>query len=105
VPRLVYADNTSNGSAFPISDNVQKGDFLRLRNLTLGYNLPYNLLSKAKIANLRAYISGQNLFLATKYQGPDPEVSSNGTGNLNQGIDRNTVGNARVITVGLNIGF
>ncbi|WP_126973613.1 SusC/RagA family TonB-linked outer membrane protein [Gynurincola endophyticus] len=105
IPRLVYADNTSNGSAFPISDNVEKGDFLRLRNLSLGYNLPFEVASKLKISNARLYISGQNLFLATKYRGPDPEVSSNGTGNANQGVDRNTVGNARVLTVGLNVGF
>ncbi len=105
IPRLVYADNTSNGSAFPISDNVEKGDFLRLRNIALGYNLPYDVATKLNISSARFYISGQNLFIITKYRGPDPEVSSNGTGNANQGVDRNTVGNARVITIGLNVGF
>jgi len=105
IPRLVYADNVSNGSAQPISENAQKGDFLKLRNLTLGYNLPAALITKAGIASARFYVSGQNLAIATKYTGPDPEVSSNGNGNLNQGIDRNTVANGRVITVGVNIGF
>lgn len=105
IPRLVYADNTSNGSAFPISDNVEKGDFLRVRNLSLGYSVPNSLLSKFKIANARVYVSGQNMFLFTGYRGPDPEVSTNGTGNGNQGIDRNTVGNAKIITFGLNVGF
>ena len=105
IPRLVYSDNTSNGSAFPISENAQKGDFVKLRNLTLGYSLPASLTSKAGISNFRLYVSGQNLAIITDYQGPDPEVSSNGTGNLNQGVDRNTVANGRVITVGVNIGF
>jgi hypothetical protein len=54
---------------------------------------------------MRFYLSGQNLAIITDYQGPDPEVSSNGNGNLNQGVDRNTVANGRVITVGLNVGF
>jgi TonB-linked SusC/RagA family outer membrane protein len=105
IPRLVYADNVSNGSAYPISENVDKGDFLKLRNISLGYSLPSKMLSKAGISNLRVYVSGQNLFIITQYRGPDPEVSSNGTGNLNQGVDRNTVANGRVLTFGLNLGF
>jgi hypothetical protein len=105
IPRVVYADNVSNGSAQPISENAQKGDFVKLRSLTIGYSLPSSLVNKARIASLRFYVSGQNLAIITDYQGPDPEVSSNGNGNLNQGIDRNTVANGRVITVGVNIGF
>jgi len=105
IPRLVYADNTSNGSAFPISENVQKGDFIKLRNLSLGYTLPSNLVSKAGISNLRFYLSGQNLFILTDYQGPDPEVSSNGTGNSNQAVDRNTVANGRILTFGVSLAF
>jgi TonB-linked SusC/RagA family outer membrane protein len=105
IPRLVYGDNTSNGSAYPISDNVDKGDFLKLRNISLGYSVPATLLSKIGMSSLRAYVSGQNLFIATKYRGPDPEVSSNGTSNTSQGVDRNTVANGRVLTVGLSLGF
>jgi TonB-linked SusC/RagA family outer membrane protein len=105
IPRLMYTDNTSNGSAFPISENAQKGDFFKLRNITLAYNLPSNLVSKAGITSVRFYLSGQNLAMITKYEGPDPEVSSNGNGNTNQGVDRNTIANARILTVGINIGF
>lgn len=105
IPKLVYTDNTSNGSANPISENAQKGDFIKLRSIAIGYNLPTNLLSKAGLSSARVYVSGQNLAIITKYEGPDPEVSSNGNGNLNQGVDRNTVANGRVITLGLNIGF
>ena len=105
IPRLVYADNVSNGSANPITENAQKGDFLKLRSITLGYNMPNSLVGKAGISSARFYVSGQNLGIITQYTGPDPEVSSNGNGNTNQGIDRNTVANGRVITVGVNIGF
>jgi len=105
VPRPVYNDNLSNGSALPMSYNVFKGDFVKLKNLSLGYTIPKSLLDRAGIRSARMYISGQNLAIITDYPGPDPEVSSNGNGNTNQGIDRNTVPNARTFTIGLNLGF
>ncbi|MDP4263918.1 MAG: SusC/RagA family TonB-linked outer membrane protein [Bacteroidota bacterium] len=105
VPRIVNGDNVSNGSSFPLDINVYKGDFLKLKSLTLSYNLPKFILDKAHISSARIYVSGQNLAIITKYPGPDPEVSSNGTANNTQGVDRNGVANARVLTVGLNIGF
>lgn len=104
-PKPVFGDNVSNGSSFPLDINVFKGDFVKLRTLTLGYNVPKSFIDKAKISNLRFYVSGNNLFILTKYPGPDPEVSSNGNGTTNFGIDRNTVANQRTITIGLNVGF
>jgi len=103
VPKPVYGDNVSNGSALPMSYNVFKGDFVKLKGLTLAYSLPQSILNKGKIASARLYVSGQNLAIWTKYPGPDPEVSSNGNGTTNQGIDRNTVANARTLLLGLNI--
>lgn len=105
IPRSVYGDNVSNGSGIPIDANVFKGDFIKLRNASLAYNLPKSLLDKAKISTARVYVSGQNLAIFSKYPGPDPEVSSNGNSTISQGVDRNTVGNGRTITVGINIGF
>jgi len=105
VPKPVYGDNISNGSGLPMSYNAFKGDFVKLKNLTLAYNLPGSLLSKAKIASASFYVSGQNLASFNKYPGPDPEVSSNGTSNTAQGVDRNTIANGRTIVVGINIGF
>ena len=104
-PKPVFGDNVSNGSSFPLDINVFKGDFVKLRTLTLGYNVPKSFIDKAKISNLRFYVSGNNLFILTQYPGPDPEVSSNGNGTTNFGIDRNTVANQRTITIGLNVGF
>jgi TonB-linked SusC/RagA family outer membrane protein len=105
IPKSVYLDNVSNGSAIPLDVNVFKGDFIKLRGVTLSYNLPKNLLDRAKISSARFYISGQNLAVWTKYPGPDPEVSSNGNSTTGQGVDRNTISNARTITVGINVGF
>lgn len=105
MPKSYFGDNVSNGSSFPLDVNVFKGDFIKLRTLTLAYSLPGTVTSKAKINSFRFYVTGNNLWIGTKYPGPDPEVSSNGTGNTNQGIDRNTVGNARGVIVGINVGF
>jgi TonB-dependent starch-binding outer membrane protein SusC len=105
VPRIVYGDNVSNGSGLQMSSNVYKGDFVKLRTVSFGYTLPRNVINKFKLTNARFYVSGQNLALFTKYPGPDPEVSSNGNSTQGQGVDRNSVGNARTITIGLNVSF
>jgi TonB-dependent starch-binding outer membrane protein SusC len=105
IPRPVYLDNVSNGSALPMSYNVFKGDFVKLKNVGLGYNIPASVLNRAKIASARLALTGQNLHIFTKYPGPDPEVSSNGNSNQAPGVDRNTVANARTITISLNLGF
>ncbi len=106
IPKPVYGDNVSNGSGLPISFNVFKGDFIKLKTVTFGYNFPVEGLKKVKITNVRFYVSGQNLCIFTKYPGPDPEVSSNGnTAATGQGVDRNTLANGRTMTVGLNVGF
>jgi len=104
-PKPVYLDNVSNGSAIPLDINVFKGDFLKVRDVRLGYSLPQSVVSRLKINSARLYVGGQNLAIITAYPGPDPEVSSNGNTGSAQGVDRNTVPNARTITVGINVGF
>lgn len=104
-PRVVYGDNVSNGSALVMSSNVEKGNFARLRNVQLGYSLSQSQLSQIKVASLRVYVQVQNAALVTKYKGIDPEISTNGASNTGAGVDRNSVGQARTYTAGLNIGF
>lgn len=103
IPRIVFGDNISNGSSFPISENVEKGDFVRLRNVSLGYSFNKDLLRKVRIQSLRVYAQVQNAFLLTKYTGFDPEVSTNGNSTTGIGVDRNSVGQARTVTFGLNL--
>lgn len=104
VPKAIYGDNISNGSAFLISDNVEKGDFLRLQNVTLGYKLP-SIFGNSGISNIRIYAQVNNAFLLTKYTGVDPEISTNGNNNLSSGVERNVIPQGRQITFGANIGF
>eukprot|EP01012_Entosiphon_sulcatum_P019074 TRINITY_DN238_c0_g4_i1.p1 TRINITY_DN238_c0_g4~~TRINITY_DN238_c0_g4_i1.p1 ORF type:complete len:1040 (+),score=56.25 TRINITY_DN238_c0_g4_i1:1625-4744(+) len=105
IPRVVYGDNISNGSGIPSSTNVQDGKFVKLKNVAFGYTLPKNMLSKLGVSSVRVYAQGSNLIIITPYQGPDPEVSTNGNSNLAPGVDRNSVPAGRGFTVGLNIGF
>lgn len=76
-----------------------------MRNISLGYTLPTNIVGKAKLSSIRLYGQVQNAFVITDYPGVDPEISVNGNSALTPGVDRNTVGQARTITFGLNVGF
>ena len=105
VPRPVFGDNVSNGSALPMDFNLFKGDFVKLKNVSLGYTLPSEVTNKIKISSARFFVSASNLAIFTNYPGPDPEVSSNGNTSNSQGVDRNTIVNGRTITAGFNIGF
>jgi hypothetical protein len=88
-----------------ISENVEKGDFLKARNISIGFTLPTNIVERAKISSFRVYASIQNAFVITKYSGFDPEVSANGNNNGSPGVDRNSVPQSRTITFGVNVGF
>lgn len=101
----VYGDNVSNGSAMPMDINVFKGDFVKLKSLTLGYTLKGGAMGVDKINSIRFYVGAQNLVTWTQYPGPDPEVSSNGNSTTGMGVDRNTGVNARTVMVGLNVSF
>ena len=62
----------------PISDLVERGDYLRLKNVTLGYTFNTKNWSKAVgISALRLYVQAQNLFVITGYSGMDPETLTN----------------------------
>lgn len=105
IPRIVYGDNVSNGSSMPLSQNVEKGDFIKGRNIALGYTLPRNIVEKISLSNVRFYAAVQNAFTITKYTGFDPETSANGNANGSPSVDRNSVPQARTILFGLNVGF
>jgi TonB-linked SusC/RagA family outer membrane protein len=105
IPRVVWTDNVSNGSAIQISENVEKGDFLRIRNITLAYRLPANILEKMNLGGLRIFANINNAFLFTNYTGTDPEVSANGNINVTPGVDRNTAPMARTFLIGANVTF
>lgn len=92
--------------AITISDRfIEDATYYRLKNLSFGYNFPKALLSKARIENLRIYVSAQNPKTWTKYTGFDPEVSLNGQSLINKGIDQGVYPNNKSYQVGLSLTF
>jgi len=89
-----------------VSDRfVEDGSYLRIQNVTLGYNLPVNLIKKAKMTNARLFVSGQNLYTFTKYTGYDPELGAFNGGATFFNIDNGNYPNPRTFTFGANITF
>ena len=85
------------------SDQLENGDFVKLSNLTIGYDIPLSSTIKNYIERAHIYVSGQNLFCITGYSGLDPEVSNY---YWSPGIDdRDKYPTVRSFTVGLNINF
>lgn len=66
---------------------LEKGNFVRVREITLGYKLPATVLQHVKLDRVRIYAQAQNPFLFTKYKGMDPEANANGNVNIGMGID------------------
>ena len=99
--RLFLANGTDNSSRF-ISD----GSYLRVKAVTLGYNLSPKLLAALHIDRARFYVRGQNLFTVTKYKGWDPEVNSDAyADNITQGFDFYSAPQIKTIVFGINIGL
>lgn len=93
-------DFTNDNSRF-LSD----GSYIRLKNVTLAYNVPSEVLSKAGLRTARVYVQGQNLLTWTSYNGADPEISAFGFTNTALGTDFLTFPNTRMWSVGINFGF
>lgn len=95
-----------NNGAQPSSRFIVDGSFVRLRTATLSYQVPKNVLKRAKINGLRVFVTGQNLLTFTDYSGWDPEVNADDiVTNIAQGYDFYTGPQQRTITGGLNISF
>jgi len=96
MPRAVFNDPNKNTRQ---SDRyIEDGSYLRIKNISFGYNLPKSLIAKVKLSSARIYLAGTNLYTFTNYKGFDPEVGSNGIDNGNYPITRN-------ISIGANISF
>jgi TonB-linked SusC/RagA family outer membrane protein len=87
-----------------VSDRwVEDGSFLRLKNVSLSYDVPKNLLKRFKINGLRFYVTGENLITWTHYTAYDPEVSS--YSGLKLGVDDGSYPQSRTYIFGLNVQF
>lgn len=100
MPRYTFTNNNDN---YRISDlYVKNGNYMRIKNIQLGYTLPKALTQQVFIQRLRLYVAAENLLTITPYKGLDPEL---GGGEKSNGIDRGYYPQARTFTVGLNLAF
>ena len=84
---------------------VEDASYIRLRNVSLAYNLPKSVLQKFKINNMRIYASATNLWTSTKYSGYDPEANTYGQNSFVVGYDLGGYPIARTYSLGINVSF
>jgi TonB-linked SusC/RagA family outer membrane protein len=100
-PRASFGNNN-----LVMSDRfLEDASYLRIQNVRLTYNFPTNITRALKMSHLKAYVSGQNLYVFTKYSGLDPEVGSLNQSPILQNVDYGRYPTPRVITFGLNVEF
>jgi len=98
IPKIVYGGNQSSNR--PSTRYLYKGDYIRLRDIQVGYSLPKTLLNKAKISNVMVYVRGTNLltFGTDKNLGIDPELGAQGIADLQVFMPKS-------VTAGIKVGF
>jgi len=96
MPRAVFGDPNNNNRQS--TRYIEDGSYLRLKNVSLAYELPMDKISKPFFNSVKIYLSGQNLLTLTDYSGFDPEVPPHG-------IDNNIYPMMRTITIGTTLGF
>lgn len=104
-PRLTRTDSNHNYS-WMSNYYLQKGDYVRLKIVQLGYTIPQDVTQRFGMSKVRLYITGENLVTFTKYTGYDPEIA--GRNNSEQdiiGVDRAYYPQARTFLIGANIQF
>lgn len=103
-----FPNESRNNPAGISTRYLKNGSYLRLNNLTLGYTVSTNKLGISKwLSSLRVYLTGQNLFVITPYDGFDPEVNTDKSfgGVYSYGIDYLSYPKARSFIFGLNLSF
>ena len=95
-----------NGDQSRNSRYLSDGSYVKLRSFMLSYEMPKKIVSKVRFDRIRIYIQAQNLLTFTKYQGWDPEVSTDFLNdNVTQGADFYSAPQPRSIVFGINIGL
>ena len=83
---------------------LEKGDYFKLKNLSIGYTLPAKVASKIKMQSLRVALNVTNLLTLTKFSGYDPEVGINQTTGASF-VSYSSMPQARTYSLGLNLNF
>jgi TonB-linked SusC/RagA family outer membrane protein len=103
IPRAVAGDPNENTR---ISDRyIEDGSYLRVKNLSLAYNIPGAAIRRLGVNNIKVYLNLQNMWTLTRYTGLDPEVGASQTNDNVFGLDNGRYPAARVYTFGLNFAF
>lgn len=105
VPRPSISDPNDNDR---LSDRyLEDGSYIRIKNVSLGYNLPKDFLRKINVENVRVSLNIQNLYTFTKYSGYDPEVgaSTQDSTGLTFGVDNGRYPSPMTVSCGLNLTF
>lgn len=108
IPKL-YSGQDQNMWQNSVSNSrfVEKGDYVKIQNIVLGYTVPTSALQSTfngAISNVRIFGQVQNPFTFTGYSGLDPEANSY-SGQLSFGVDWNVAPIIRTYTLGINVGF
>ncbi|MBB6004006.1 TonB-dependent receptor [Arcicella rosea] len=99
-PRFSFVDANSN---IRVSDRyIEDGSFVKIKNIQIGYTLPYALVPKKVVNKIRIYAQVKNAFTFTKYSGYDPEIPG---GVLDTGVDRGNYPQARTWSIGVDVRF
>ncbi|MFI0430267.1 SusC/RagA family TonB-linked outer membrane protein [Mariniflexile sp. HMF6888] len=105
---IEYSNESFSNSNIVSTRYIEDGDFLRLNNATLGYNLKPEAIGLGNLVNnIRFSVTGQNLFVITKYNGFDPEINTGSAigGIQTFGIDHFSYPKSRTVLFGLNVAF
>ena len=102
---IAALDKTAGSHQVLSTEFLEDGSFIRFKNITLGYNFNESFLSKLNLANLKLYMSLENMITITDYTGYDPEISSSGNSDIDIGIDWDAYPLSKTITFGLNVSF
>jgi hypothetical protein len=101
-PRLMLGENSS---SYTSSNEVYDASYIKLKSITLAYQLPVRIATRMHIKDASMYASATNLFTISKYPGPDPEVSNNPYSLINGSNDVGTFPTVKQYNVGLRFGF
>jgi TonB-dependent starch-binding outer membrane protein SusC len=106
IPRAIA--NDPNGNARTSTRFLENGSYLRLKNISLGYNFSstrLNSWTRGTVSSFRIYVSGQNLLTFTDYSGYDPEVGNRTGNSLTNGIDWAIYPQPKAVQVGIQVNF
>ena len=104
---LTNPDGSLNYFRTGSSRYLEDASYLRLRDVTLSYNLPKGVASAIRASGARLYVTASNLWTLTSYSGPDPEVNvaADSRNGLVQGLDFGTPPQPKSVVVGVNLSF